>query len=233
MAGEAALYLRELDQLGSPERLAAWMKASPFRRALFHANAETAVKTARYAAACRQAGIRVGVYATPGGLTPQGYPAQVAHLLSVARRCAADEAVLDMEAPWRDATPDQVLGCCRQAASGGLRIRVTTVPGHPVLRVLARLSVAAIAVQVYDRHNTFSEKKLRAICAAARRIAPRCDFDLPAWNKTPERLERHLRNIPACAATRYWMADNPGIDDLPGPALLEVIRRADPALRAA
>lgn len=225
------LYLRELDQLGSAERLVSWLKASPFRWVAFHANAETASKTAAWAAKAREAGFGLALYTTPGGLTPGNYRAQIQRLVKLATRMGARMLILDMEAPWRDASPDQVLDCCRQALVGGHEVQVTTVPSHPVVKAVARLQMAGIAIQVYDRRNTYSEARIRAICASARRVAPAAVFDLPAWNKSAARLERHLRNVPPCDRTCYWMADNPGQDDLPGPDLLGVIAQMDPSLR--
>lgn len=236
MAGEhhlsrdAALYLRELDQLGSPQRLLAYLKTSPFRRVAFHANAERRLKTLAWAEVLRRENIRLSAYTTPGGLTPDNYAVQVDRLTALAKKMGADQVILDMEAPWRSATPDQVVACCRLAGRRGHRVIVTTVPGHPVLKTVARLQLAAIAVQVYDRRNTYSEARIKAICARARQLAPNCLFDLPAWNKTPQRLARHLSCIPACQSTRYWMSDNPGQDDLPERELLAVIAQLDPAL---
>lgn len=224
------LYLRELDQLGTPARLVAWLKASPFRWAAFHANAERQSKTLVWAAAVRAAEFGLALYTTPGGLTPENYRAQVRELVKLATKAGARMVILDMEAPWRNATPDAMLDCCRQAASGGHEVQVTTVPGHPAVKALGRLLVAGIAVQVYDRRNTFSEARIRSICAATRRLCKDADFDLPAWNKTPARLERHLRNVPRCVRTCYWMADNPGQDDLPPAELLGVIAQMDPSL---
>lgn len=230
---DAALYLRELDQLGSPQELLKYLKDSPFRRACLHANAERQSKTLRWGEVLRSGGIRLSVYTTPGGLTPAMAPRQAEALSKLALRLGAQEVILDMEAPWRGATIDQVTGCVRHAGARGHRVLVTTVPGHPIVKPLGRLVVPALAVQVYDRRNTYSEARLRAICSSARLRAPRCRFDLPAWNKDARRLERHLRNIPACHSTRYWMADNAGVNDLPGQDLLKVIAEFDPALRPA
>lgn len=228
------LYLRELDQLGTSARLVNWLRKSPFVGVYFHANAEARSKTVRFASAVRAAGFGVGVYTTPGGMTPTNYRVAIPALRRLAAAVGADRLRLDLEAPWRaaDAPVEAAIALAQEGYTGW--VEVTTTPGHPRLKKMVGAHV--LAVQVYDRFNRYSRETVARLYVNACRRAGigRLAIDLPAWNKTPERLRRHLLAFPGIPHdSTYWTADNPGTDDLPSPAHQDVIRECDPGLRQA
>lgn len=228
------LYLRELDQLGTSARLVNYLRRSPFVGVYFHANAEARSKTVRWAAAVLAAGFEVGVYTTPGGMTPDNYRTAIPALRRLAAVIGARRLRLDMEAPWKaaDAPVEAAIALAQEGYTG--RVEVTTTPGHPQLKRMAKADL--LAVQVYDRFNRYTREHVARLYLNACRRAGigRLGVDLPAWNKTSARLRRHLMALPGIPHdSTYWLADNKGTDDLPSPDHLAVIAECDPGLRQA